>query len=54
MDTFAKFFTGTTGIILAIGLCIFCLLVGIGALCLLSGSVVGNPDLILTNIPPTP
>lgn len=47
MKTFMDFFTGTTGVILAIALCGLCLLIGVGALCVLSGgtiiSIVGTP-----------
>jgi len=40
MNTFVKFFTGTTGIILAIALCGLCLLITIGAFCVISGGTI--------------
>jgi hypothetical protein len=47
METFAKFFTGTTGVIFAIALCSLCFLIVIGVFCFISGgaiiSISGTP-----------
>jgi len=47
METFMKFFTGTTGVILAIILCGLCLVISVGAFCVLSGgtiiAIIGTP-----------
>lgn len=40
MQTFLKFFTGTTGAMLAIALCGLCALIAIGAFCVISGGTI--------------
>lgn len=40
METFIKFFTGTTGVILAIVLCVLCFLLAVGLFCVISGGTI--------------